>query len=545
MGSFVVIHRSKIRKSPHNRRLERNEKVYKALIASMQSRGFDQAHPLRVRTVAPLAGVGEAFELIGGETRYDAGCEVGLDEFPCLVEELSDLDAMVELAADNEQTPFSPMEKALLLKDFRDAGGVIATVLPRFGLSEPEASKLAKALEVFEHAVANGCAGASLSGRQALLYEISRLPKDHWIEVARKAAAGEVTRAMLRERASNQEAASKSEGTPCIEDSPPPAAPEAAPDAKGGAEDAQACATVTAHVEARPPLRPSAPKRDQPPVSDRSSAVDTKPARRDRAAAPSRSEAIAGHRAFEAEHADADETITWVSEDELAEIYFFPNAPPGWGCAMVHGVPVFGPLKHAGGRADLSAAPSASGANPAAPAPAPPFFADIDALVRTLTSVAPSDDILEAVERVAPYAACTEIRVFELPKNVSDSFDLVFGAGAEWFRAVSARPHEEQRKAFTGMMLSFVPPEQVYHDEERPRLKSQPAAVVYGRISASASRQHVVLVAAVTLEDDGSGPTGIATTVIGRHVVQLPECRLHTDGGGAPSRLFAVAARRV
>jgi hypothetical protein len=544
MGSFVVIERSKIRKSPHNRRLERNQKAYKALIASMKSRGFDQAHPLRVRPVAPLEGLGEAFELIGGETRYDAGCEVGLSEFPCLVEELSDLEAIVELAADNEQTPFSPMEKALLLKDFRNAGGVIATVLPRFGLSEPEASKLSKALQVFEHAVTNGCAGASLSSKHDLLYEVSRLPKDQWIGLAGRISAGELTRAILRERVNGQTTSAKPEGKSRLDHIPPPVEQDATEGTRSNSERAGLAAVVISQADGS--TRPSGPKalqKEEMRASNKLPVANSRPAEAARDTEPSKGEVIANQSSSKAAARDAGDVGGWLPEEALAEIYVFPSAPPGWGWAKVHGVPGFGPLKQAGGHAVASVAPSMTA--PPTPLPAPPLFRDIDALIQTLSSAALTEELLEAVERVAPDASRTEIRVFDLPESIADSFDLAFGEGAEWFRAISVRPHDDQRKVMTGMMLSFISPEQVYHDEERPRLRSQRAAVVYGRISASSSRQHVMLVAAVTLEDDGSGPTGIATTVIGKHVVQLPECRLHTDGGGAPSRLFAVAARRV
>lgn len=394
MPDLRNIPRDLISKNPRNRRIARNDKTYASLLASMRAKGFDQAHPLRVRPTAGPGSTSKTFELVGGETRYDAGCELGLNEFPCVVEELSELEALIELAADNEQTPFTTIEKAMLLREIEAAGGVITMVLPRLGLSDSEASRAKRALSVFDHSVAEGCAGATLSDKETFLYEISRLPKARWTELSKRVEKSDISRSALREMVDRSKHTAGKK------------APAREPVHAVGSDNADK--VVKAVIAPAPDAHQNRSASGE--VAEQSDTGSVQPADID---SPTVDRAHSSHAVtvlttssttvgdvpiLLASPGTAPKPAgAWVTLDALAEIYELPCAPPGWGCAMREGKPVFGPLRTL--QAPARGAPQSEAPPPTLPIA--PVIALQDALLAGLTRVALTDQLFAAIERVA------------------------------------------------------------------------------------------------------------------------------------------------
>src|SRR5690606_26645346 len=152
------------------------------------------------------------------------------------------------------------------------------------------------------------------------------------------------------------------------------------------------------------------------------------------------------------------------------------------------GKPVFGLLKVLSEHPALSAECDRS---PAAERPTSVRIADVNKVLASMIPAVVTDDLMEAIQRVAPDAALHEVAAVERPDGVADSFDLAFGDAAPFFREVLVQPHDEQRQTLKGLKLSLLAADEIDHDEPRRQLKSLPVAIAYGGISSSSSRQHV------------------------------------------------------
>ena len=86
------------------------------LVASIREKGI--LEPILVRPV------GSRFQIIAGERRYRAACEVGLGEMPCIVREASDAEVMeIALVENLQRKDLSPFEEADGLRTLAEAYG--------------------------------------------------------------------------------------------------------------------------------------------------------------------------------------------------------------------------------------------------------------------------------------------------------------------------------------------------------------------------------------------------------------------------------------
>jgi ParB family chromosome partitioning protein len=86
------------------------------LVASIREKGV--LEPILVRPV------GNRFQIIAGERRYRAACEVGLGEVPCIVREANDAEVMeIALVENLQRKDLSPFEEADGLRTLAEAYG--------------------------------------------------------------------------------------------------------------------------------------------------------------------------------------------------------------------------------------------------------------------------------------------------------------------------------------------------------------------------------------------------------------------------------------
>jgi len=99
--------------------------VVKRLAVRMRAGGFDPAHPVKVRKN------GKGYEILGGHMRHLAAQSAGLTEVPCVVVKLSDRSALFELAHDNAQRTWHPLDVG---QHIIDTGLSIRKYMKKFGL---------------------------------------------------------------------------------------------------------------------------------------------------------------------------------------------------------------------------------------------------------------------------------------------------------------------------------------------------------------------------------------------------------------------------
>jgi len=91
----------------------------------MRAGGFDAAHPIKVRKN------GKGYEILGGHMRCLAAESAGLSEVPCVVVKLSDRAALLELAHDNAQRIWHPLDVG---QHVIDTGLSVRKYMRKFGL---------------------------------------------------------------------------------------------------------------------------------------------------------------------------------------------------------------------------------------------------------------------------------------------------------------------------------------------------------------------------------------------------------------------------
>lgn len=100
---------SQIRRNPLiDPRRGRNKARYESMRESIQSAGVLQAILLR-----PIEGADVPYEVVFGNTRFDASCEVGLFDIPADIRPMSDAEARMAAAIENlQRADLTPIEEA-------------------------------------------------------------------------------------------------------------------------------------------------------------------------------------------------------------------------------------------------------------------------------------------------------------------------------------------------------------------------------------------------------------------------------------------------
>jgi ParB/RepB/Spo0J family partition protein len=103
----VNIQIDRIKRHPANRPLGLDRDKIDQLKALISQYGYQSSQPLVVRTL------GDKYQIIKGEHRYIACVELGFTEIPCVVQEMDDTEALIQLIVGNVQTENKPLEIGL------------------------------------------------------------------------------------------------------------------------------------------------------------------------------------------------------------------------------------------------------------------------------------------------------------------------------------------------------------------------------------------------------------------------------------------------
>jgi ParB-like chromosome segregation protein Spo0J len=177
---------------PDNPRLTMREEVVEAIAARLRETGrFERVHALRVR---PLS---EGYQIIAGHHRREAAERAGLGTVPCWVQELDDVSAYMELAADNTQGELTPLEIGLHAlgavefgKGGRGATGGISAYARALGRNDSYMRRLVAAARVYA-TVKPVSQGTGFEARTKHLAEIGRAPEAYWASLAEQMIQGD------------------------------------------------------------------------------------------------------------------------------------------------------------------------------------------------------------------------------------------------------------------------------------------------------------------------------------------------------------------
>lgn len=141
---------------PKNPRLMFRRDVVQAIASEIRVAGFKPVHGLLVR---PL---GDQYQIISGHHRKMACIEVGLNEVPCFIEEMTDEEAHKRLVKENRQSELSKLEIGMYLRDTvqgakggRGKKGGLSEAAAEIGIDRKEAESLITAAEVYLYVTKN------------------------------------------------------------------------------------------------------------------------------------------------------------------------------------------------------------------------------------------------------------------------------------------------------------------------------------------------------------------------------------------------------
>ncbi|NJO02287.1 MAG: ParB/RepB/Spo0J family partition protein [Bacteroidia bacterium] len=178
-SKVVLIPVNKLNPHPDNRPLGRSEEKIRQLKTLIANDGFDSSHPLVVRPF------GQSYQIIEGEHRFKAAKSLGYLQLPCVVRELTDLEALIQLVLGNIQSESKPLEIGLnALKVVQREGKGTYSVTEyarRLGVSETSIRRYMNASEVFQFIQSQLPEGAPVLDEVHKLEEIHRCPQSDWV----------------------------------------------------------------------------------------------------------------------------------------------------------------------------------------------------------------------------------------------------------------------------------------------------------------------------------------------------------------------------
>ena len=141
---------------------------------------FSSEYPLTVRPISE-----GKFQIVSGHHRFEAANQLNIDALPCVVREMSDVDALIRNITSNDQRDNNPLDiggaaklactkyvKGMTLREFAD----------RVGVDENYLTRLMSACDVAEYVCDKKvCDNADFSvadfeSKTRHLYEISKAP---------------------------------------------------------------------------------------------------------------------------------------------------------------------------------------------------------------------------------------------------------------------------------------------------------------------------------------------------------------------------------
>ncbi len=167
---------SKLNPHPDNRPLGTHEERIQQLKQLISHDGFDSSHPLVVRPYS------KGYQIIEGEHRFRAAKQLGYLELPCVVRDLNDTEALIQLILGNIQTESKPLEVGInAFKAVQKEGFSLAEYARRLGVSETTIRRYVSASEVFQFIRAQLPEGVLVLDEVHKLEEIHRSAQSDWL----------------------------------------------------------------------------------------------------------------------------------------------------------------------------------------------------------------------------------------------------------------------------------------------------------------------------------------------------------------------------
>ncbi len=177
-SKVVMLPVSKLSPHPDNRPLGPNNERIQQLKTLIANDGFDSSHPIVVRPYS------QGYQIVEGEHRYKAAKSLGYLELPCVIRELPDREALIQLVLGNIQSESKPLEiglNALKVVQKDQNGYSVAEYAKRLGVSETTVRRYMNASEVFQFIHTQLPEGAPVLDEVYKLEEIHRCPQSDWL----------------------------------------------------------------------------------------------------------------------------------------------------------------------------------------------------------------------------------------------------------------------------------------------------------------------------------------------------------------------------
>jgi ParB/RepB/Spo0J family partition protein len=173
----VLLPVSKLNPHPDNRPLGSSEEKIRQLKIMIAHTGYDASHPLVVRPFQ------NGYQIIEGEHRFTAAKSLGYLKLPCVIRELTDTEALIQLVLGNIQTETKPLEIGINALKVMAKDGKALTIQhysQRLGISESTVRRYMNAAEVYQYLKTQLPEGVPVLDEVYKLEEIHRCPQTDW-----------------------------------------------------------------------------------------------------------------------------------------------------------------------------------------------------------------------------------------------------------------------------------------------------------------------------------------------------------------------------
>jgi ParB/RepB/Spo0J family partition protein len=176
-SKVVMISVSKLNTHPDNRPLGASEEKIRQLKILISNSGFDSSHPLVVRPYS------QGYQIIEGEHRFKAAKTIGYLDLPCVVRDLDDTEALIQLVLGNIQSESKPLEIGLnALKVIQREGTYsVSEYARRLGAGETTVRRYMNASETYQFIKNQLPEGTPILDEVYKLEEIHRCPQSDWL----------------------------------------------------------------------------------------------------------------------------------------------------------------------------------------------------------------------------------------------------------------------------------------------------------------------------------------------------------------------------
>lgn len=176
-SKIVFLPVNKLMPHPDNRPLGPNDEKIKQLKILIANDGFDCSHPLVVRPYKT------SYQILEGEHRYNAARALGYQKLPCVIRELDDTEALIQLILGNIQSETKPLEIGInaLKVVYKDGQYSVSGYAKRLGVSDSTIRRYMNASEVFQYISSQVPDGTAVLDEVYKLEEIHRCAQSDWL----------------------------------------------------------------------------------------------------------------------------------------------------------------------------------------------------------------------------------------------------------------------------------------------------------------------------------------------------------------------------